>query len=242
MTPLQTELNRLYAVSPLQESTPDTGKHGLTATDGTVRAMVLELARPADWQALSAAWRGVQTDLKLPAPAIAVNGVDGYQLWFSLATPTPVAQAELFLEMLRTRYLGAISPNRVTRLPGSKNWKIPGQQQDTGMWSAFVAPDLASIFSEEPWLDIPPSPDAQASVLARLESIPPATFDAVLKPLSPSFGAAPAMPAAAAPRPDGGSDPLQFLRDVMNNPTIELSHRIEAAKALLPYTREHKSL
>ena len=32
----------------------------------------------------------------------------------------------------------------------------------------FVAPDLAALFADEPWLDLPPSSDAQADLLARL--------------------------------------------------------------------------
>ena len=70
------------------------------APDGTVRAMVLELVRPADWTLLSTLWRGVQTDLELPAPAIAVSGIDAYRLWFSLAEPASAAQARAFLEAL----------------------------------------------------------------------------------------------------------------------------------------------
>ena len=54
--------------------------------------MVLELTGPADWDVLSAVWRGVQADLELPAPAIAVSGTDGLQLWFSLEAPVPAAQ------------------------------------------------------------------------------------------------------------------------------------------------------
>lgn len=241
MTPLQSELDRLYCVTPagLHAQGSD---DALMTPDGHVRAMVLELARPADWQALSAVWRGVQTDLELPAPAIAVNGVDGYQLWFSLSTPIPVGQAAVFLESLRMRYLGAMPAARVGCMPGRPTWRLPGQQQDTGMWSAFVAPDLAAIFSEEPWLDVPPSPDAQAGLLARLESIRPAAFDAVLKRLSPPIHAAPAMDAPAPSVPDRGADPYQFLLDIMNNPAMDISHRIEAAKALLPYTRDRKGL
>jgi hypothetical protein len=55
MNTLQAELNRLY----LEESS-------LIAPDGRVRALVLDLARPADWNVLSAVWQGVQTDLPLP--------------------------------------------------------------------------------------------------------------------------------------------------------------------------------
>mgnify|MGYP007117516377 FL=1 len=213
--------------------------------------MVLELARPADWGILSAVWRGVQTDLELPAPAIAVSGVDAYQLWFSLSVPVPAPQAHAFLEALRVRYLSTVAPARISLLPATDIAEptetlharlIPALQKETGMWSAFVTPDLASIFSDEPWLDLPPNPDAQANVLSHLESIQPAIFQAVLQQLSPTASAAPTGVAPASPPPEGGLDPFQFLQDVMNNPAIELSHRIAAAEALLPYSQGHKGL
>ena len=79
MNRLQRELHRLYG----QKVAAIEGPLGLGLdavhpidTPGPVRTMVLELARPANWAPLSAVWQGVQTDLDLPAPAIAVNGSD----------------------------------------------------------------------------------------------------------------------------------------------------------------------
>lgn len=166
MNPLQIELQRLYE-----------------APEGQVRALILELARPADWDLLAPLWRGLQTDLGLPAPAIAVSGVDGYQLWLSLAEPVPLAEAAAFLEGLRQHYLGAVAPKRISLMPSlsdatTQALPVPCQQAATGYWSAFVAPDLAPIFTNEPWLDQAPSPDAQAHVLARLQPIKPAALAA----------------------------------------------------------------
>lgn len=259
MSTLQAELDRLYLCHAPNSPSFDTGAPGLVTSDGRVRALVLELARPADWNTLSTLWRGVQTDLALPAPAIAVSGVDAYQLWFSLAEPVSVAEAQAFLESLRLRYLGMVAPGRIGMLPSAKAGApakirharlVPARQQDTGLWSAFVAPDLAAIFSEEPWLDLSPSPDAQANVLSRLECTKPAVFQAVLesgrplvKPLALPMASAPdasdshpGSHATAAPTSLGKPlDPKRFLLDVMNDPTIALPLRIEAAKALLPY-------
>jgi hypothetical protein len=222
MNPLQTELKRLYQ-----------------APDGQVRALVLELARPADWSLLAPLWRGVQTDLALPAPAIAVSGVDGYQLWFSLAEPVPAAEGAVFLEALRRHYLGTVTPGRITASPtlatqdGYPAPPAPGQQQPaTGYWSAFVAPDLAPIFADEPWLDQPPSPDAQASVLVRLQSILPSAFAAALARLRPLVP--PALP-SQAPVAAQQLAPKPFLLAVMNDHGVDMQLRIEAAKALLPY-------
>ncbi|OGB32728.1 MAG: hypothetical protein A3F78_07960 [Burkholderiales bacterium RIFCSPLOWO2_12_FULL_61_40] len=260
MSTLQAELDRLYLSTAPSSSHPHAGGPDLVASDGRVRALVLELGRPADWNALSALWRGVQADLALPAPAIAVSGVDAYQLWFSLAEPVSVAAAQAFLEALRLRYLGTVAPGRIgmlpcadTSAPGKTRHArlVPARQPDTGLWSAFVAPDLAAIFAEEPWLDLPPSPDAQAHVLSRLECIQPAVFQALLERTTPVARPAPSPMACAtgerAVHPNQHTvaesasqgqclDPKQFLLDVMNDPAIALPLRIEAAKALLPFS------
>ena len=65
MSRLPQEWQRLYAVSA--PSTGDTASPLLADAQGRVRAAVVELARPADWAALSAVWQGVQADLGLPA-------------------------------------------------------------------------------------------------------------------------------------------------------------------------------
>lgn len=206
MNRLQAELKRLYA---------------LDDAPGQVRAMVLSLSRPADWEALSAMWRGVQADLALPAPAIAVSGIDGYQIWFSLLEPLPAAQAMAFLDALRLRYLRGIAAERVGLMVDAP--VVPALQAPTGNWSAFVATDLAPVFADTPWLDIPPSPDGQADLLSRLASIKRADFQQALERLSPAD-------AKVHPR-----SPKNFLLEVMNDDTIELDLRIQAAQALLPY-------
>jgi hypothetical protein len=221
--------------------------------------MALELARPADWTALSTLWQGVQAELGLPAPAIAVSGIDGFQLWFSLAEPVPVAQACAFLESLRLRYLSQVTTDRITMRPfidGSMPQKavhaalVPKLREETGRWSAFVASDLAAIFADEPWLDLPPSPEAQSNVLARLECIKLADFKVAFDRIKPVVQGLSAQPdcgangmidernrdeAISSPSQGMGMDPQRFLLGVMNDPAVELHLRIEAAKALLPY-------
>lgn len=245
MNTLHAELNRLYLCGAPGSTNPDNEAQGLVTPDGRVRALVLELARPADWSALSTVWQGVQADLELPAPAIAVSGIDGYQLWFSLAEAVPVAQAKAFLEALRLRYLGMVAPQRIGLMPmedASASGKIqhapmvPAQHQDTGRWSAFVAPDLAAIFSDEPWLDVRPSPDAQANVLSRLACTQSAAFQAAMASITEKNVGNPDRHPVAEPASLGKSlDPKRFLLDVMGDQAIALPLRIEAAKALLPY-------
>ncbi len=245
MNRLQQELQRLYGPQADARLGLDLDARGLVDAQGRVRAMVLELARPADWAALSAVWGGVQADLALPAPAIAVNGRDGCQLWFSLLEPVPVPKAAAFLDALRRRYLGDIAPVRVAMLPALDTASggpprharpVPALQADSGLWSAFVASDLAPMFADEPWLDMPPNPDGQAQLLAPLKSIPPAEFELALQQLRPTTGpAAPGLATNAAAQAAASLDPKRFLLDVMNNDSLDLALRIEAAKALLPY-------
>jgi hypothetical protein len=248
MTRLQSEWQRLYLPCLPTSSATATGDTSLIDPQGRVRAMVLALARPADWAALSVVWQAVQSDLSLPAPAIAVTGVDGYQLWFSLAEPVSVPAAHGFVESLRARYLSQIEPARVTLLPAldaqstQRDWHVgmvPAQQGDTDQWSAFVAPDLAPVFADTPWLDIPPSPDGQADLLSSLQSIKPSDWQKALASLQPAV-AAPQPAAASTSTRTNAAEPCQdarhFLLGVMNDETVALALRIEAAKALLPYS------
>lgn len=264
MTRLPSELQRLYLPQAPAGRETDPDDASLIDSTGQVRAMVLSLAKPADWDTLAKVWRGVQVDLELPAPAIAVAGESGYQLWFSLATPVPAAQAEAFLQSLRTRYLGDVRADRVGLMPALDEAStpprpmharlVPAPLQASGHWTAFVAQDLAPVFADEPWLDTRPNPDGQAELLSRLESIPPAHFQHALERLAPApqpaaettSASMPAVPAGASmpgPGPRAAKagpwrDPKAFLLDVMNDDAVPLGLRIDAAKALLPYGDE----
>ncbi|GAB3645429.1 hypothetical protein [Ramlibacter alkalitolerans] len=213
MNRLQAELQRLYPAP----------------AEGAVRALVLELAGAAAWEQLARVWHGVQVDLQLPAPGIAVSG-SGYQLWFSVAQPVPVQHALAFLETLRRRYLADVPHDRLRTSPAAaaapEITGMPPAEQGEDRWSAFVAPDLAALFVDEPWLDLPPGSDAQAELLSRLQCMSLADLERALA--EPAAAAATAAAAQA-------QDPRGFLLAVMNDRAIELPLRIEAAKALLPY-------
>ena len=261
MNRLQAEFQRLYLPDPDPDRGygPGAAPSGLVDAQGRVRALVLELARPADWDTLAKAWQGVQLDLGLPAPAIAVSGVDGIQLWFSLAEAVSATQAQAFLQTLRLRYLPDVAPHRVVLMPAPDASSptgavlhvrpVPAQQAPTGHWSVFVAPDLAPVFADTPWLDSAPNDDGQANLLRGLRSITPAEWAAAgAQSLSVAGRPVAGLPdadthtasAVANPpvpvQPTGavGTDPRQFLLSVMNDPSVSLALRIEAAKALLP--------
>lgn len=220
---------------------------------GSVRAMVLELAGPADWAAMAKIWSGVQADLSLPAPAIAVAGASGYQLWFGLAQAIAADEARAFGQALALHYLSDQVRRRLVVWPGVVDGsfqharQVPSGLSDAGPWSAFVAADLAAMFADEPWLDLPPNPDGQAGLLSGLRCISPGQLDHALSVLKPARPTESAVMTSASPSADGGadaagqatsisaqSDPRRFLLEVMNNQTLALSLRIEAAKALLP--------
>ena len=204
---------------------------------------MLELARPADWQALSRLWQGMQAELGLPAPAIAINGQDGYQLWFSFAEALPSAQAAAFVDALRARYLPEIAAGRISITP-SLDAAAPPAQSGADQWSAFVAPDLAPVFAEEPWLNMPPNPEGQADLLTRLKPIKPDVLHEAWERLGGAPRVTPISSKTEA-RPDPVSaevkaeaevdaDPRRFLLRVMNDESVPMALRIEAAKALMP--------
>lgn len=257
MTRLAAEWHRLF-VPPGAEAqglVPDAAR--LISPDGRVRAMVLELAGPGDWPRLSAVWQGVQTDLEWPAPAIAVNGQDGHQLWFPLTEPVPAAQAAACLDALRRQHLADLRADRVRLFPSAPPSEpasfrharpVPAQWAQTHQWSAFVMPGLAPVFADDPWLDTMPSVDAQAELLSRIRPISPAEFLRAMACLAPTLQpASPPKPSesgrseprATAPTQttdlaDASQDAKRFLLRVMNDPAVEMALRIEAAKALLP--------
>ena len=252
MNRLLSEWQRLYAAGP---------DRAWADPQGQVRALVLELSRPADWRTLSRAWQGVQADLALPAPAIAVTGRDGYQLWFSLDQAIPLPHATAFLASLQARYLADVPPERVRLWPmadeqAPHGWRhtaplpaLDGQAVCPDQWAAFVAPDLAPVFNDTPWLDLPPNLEGQADLLSRLRSVSAAEWQtacAQLNPLPTTTASHPTREASTSPdslpsAPDARhvpphTDPHSFLLSVMNNVALDMALRIEAAKALLPFT------
>lgn len=262
MNLLGAELDRLYRVASRHGEGSDSPNSEASASDPgalmghstSVRALVLEVGGPAEWKTIAPVWQGVQADLGFAAPAIAVNGKDAFQVWFSLTDALPAQQALRLLRGLQQRYLPEIKPARIRLFPslaqtdGSPEWRHatppPSLMPDTGRWSAFLAPDLASIFSDEPWLDREPDAQAQANLLAHLNSIPPSVVEAALAQLAPPLtplaaeipSSAPVL--ALAPIPAATlqeCSPRNFLLQVMNDPGVAMHLRIEAAKALLAH-------
>lgn len=192
------------------------------------RALVLQIVAPAGWAQAAQVWRGVQADLDLPAPAIAVDGDAAYQLWFPFTQAPAATDAAAFVEGLRARYLSGVAPDRIrTTTPHT----TPPAQVAPERWSAFLAPDLAPLFEDDRCIDQPPGADAQADLLSRVQVTRPGDFARASARLAPAEDAAAAAPSSAPRAP--GSDPRQFLLSVMQDPAVDLRLRIEAARALL---------
>ena len=231
----------------------------LVGADGLSRAMVIKFNRPGDWERVANLYQAVQEELDLPAPAVSVSGRQGYRLWFSLAEPLPVAQVRRFLKALSAHYLADIPVADIefllgTDMPASTGQGlvqlVPAPNALTGKWSAFIDPSLGSMFIDEPGLEMAPALDKQAGILAGLESIKPVDFQRALEHLQrhdaeqsasaqdKALGQAPTASDCEYPSLNVGkhySDPKSFLLAVMNDASASPRHRIEAAKALLPY-------
>jgi len=259
MDRLQTQQHRLY----LLPATVTAAGGGLLGSGGSVRMLVLALGGPPDWATLAPLWRGVQADLGWPAPAIAVNGRDAFELWFSLAKPLAHAEAAHGLALLQRRYLGGVRAERVRLWPTADERveppTCPPFAAGPERWAAFLSPDLPAVFGDDSALDVPPGADAQAELLGRQASITAADWQAAMLLLQPAASSAPGPDSGASPcaaplatlpnmrqtSPTGPTgpaglalngpypDPRSFLHDVMNDATVPVALRIEAAKALL---------
>lgn len=235
----------------------------LRRPDGMVRAMVLDFASAADWAAVAKLYQAIQEDLELPAPAVAVSGRAGYQLWLSLSACIPAAEASLFLAALRDQYLADLPLAELGCHPDSGRAAggpslvtlVPALHEATGKWSAFIDPSMGAMFVDESGLDMAPNPDRQADMLSGLASIKTADFQRALAQLQSAAAAAAKRREESADEPGGGirsapdlgrprarlnvgnhyADPQSFLLAVMNDASASAGQRIKAAKALLPY-------
>jgi len=97
MKRLQSEWRRLLAADP---GADPTDRPVLIDPQGRTRTLVVAWGRPADWHTLVVLWQAVQAELDWPAPPIAVNGREAFELWFPLAEPVPVQVAHQLAKTL----------------------------------------------------------------------------------------------------------------------------------------------
>ena len=277
MNRLQSELQRLFG--PRSNALAAADELGAPAPGSAqpVCALAMALTQSPTWKELGQVWRGVQSELALPAPAIAVAGAGGLQLWFSLAEPVAAPRALVFLDALRERFLPDVEAGRVRcRLHGGAHLPstpkamaqvgfddmqpIPSPLDASGRWSAFVAADLVAVFEDTPWLDVEPSAEGQSALLRGLAVMERPAFERAclllgLRPeplavgtevvdpvttVAPGLDSTPlSLPGVAAAAAE--TDPRRFLLQVMNDSTVALALRVEAAKALLQHAAQQPS-
>lgn len=229
----------------------------LVSSAGTVRTLAICFEKGADWEQVAKLYAGTQA-MALPAPALAVSGISGYQLWFSLVDPIPVVQAQQFFYGLSRQYLADTALCRLRccpDIPGIDNSLsclidlVPAFQEATQRWSAFIDPGLGSLFIDEPGLEMVPNMAGQADILAGVDSIKAGDFQRALSRLQVADSSDAQIPERSSGMTGEGAgahhmtghqyrDPESFLMVVMNDPACHLTHRIEAAKALLPYIKK----
>lgn len=222
------------------------------AVDGATGVCVVAWhVRAADSEWVNRVWLGAQNEAGLPAPAIAVDGSEGWLLCFALPPAQPQAGAVALLRELIRSWLNQTDATVSTQ--DAAAWRFtcwPQELPADGVpvpcqvgpdrWSAFVAPDLVPVFAESPWLDCAPGEEGQAALLGKLQPIPAADWARLLaaamkgapgQALAVAGDASGVAPAGAAP----AGDPRAFLLSVMNDPGVEMALRIEAARVLLAH-------
>src|SRR5450830_1628930 len=184
MHKLISELHRLYlfdeqryleadgssdALTPAVLARHLSGEHTvavkLVSDSGLARALVMEFGGKgggeAHWAALCTIANALQHELDLPAPAVSISGT-AFQLWLSLTTPVPLAQAQQFVQLLRSTFLPASTdilavappaylaqaqlPPWAPRLPTNRAWTCrPRQLPNWVSWTVCVALHLRSL-------------------------------------------------------------------------------------------------
>lgn len=231
--------------------------------------MVIGFAQTSDWPLIARLYEAMQEELDLPAPAVSVSARCGYQVWISLADPVTVALAHRFMNVLINRCLAELPRTRINLHPSidatsavdeGRLELVPAVDPSSGKWSTFIDPSLGALFVDEPWLDMAPSIDKQANLLAELKSINAGDLQRVLELAhfdkaeaamtheanAPLTELGPVSSADSCKHSQSGTghtqyDPKTFLLAVMNDASVSTEQRIEAAKALLPYFEKLRS-
>lgn len=173
------------------------------------------------WEALCAIANAMQNQLDLPAPAVSIDGANGYALWLSLASPVPVAQARRFAALLRQAH----SPDTAMQTdapadPDDSAALPPHLHPVSGKWAAFIHPGMGASFADEPGLDMAPPMAAQTAFLASLKCITSAQFAQALQRLEPRHdAAAPVIASTPVPASDG-----LLLRDATLDDIVRFLH------------------
>jgi hypothetical protein len=241
MEKLIAELRRLYLPDSHHPVTAALEDHlraettlaiDLATNTGTARALVLDFPRAADdlhWTRLCDVANALQQELKLPAPAVSVNGGSHFSLWLSFAQPLPLTRLRQFHAMLHQAYFAdqdVAAGATIVEIP-------PCLHRATGLWAAFINPAMGASLAEDLGLEMPPPIIAQAAFLQGLGSISDEDFTRAFERLQGAAAApdtsAPAATSAtlATPAPTSGqvAPAGLLLRDASLEDIIAELHR-----------------
>lgn len=175
----------------------------LAGRDGMTRTLVMAFGGKGSgeqhWSDLVTLANALQQELDLPAPAVSVSGGDTFNLWLSLATPVPMAQARQFAQLLRQAFLPESGKVLASAPPADmRDLPLPPCLHASGKWSAFIHPGMGAAFADEPGLDMAPTPAGQLALVEGLRSATALQFAQALAKLQQHLGVAAAPPVAAA--------------------------------------------
>lgn len=224
------ELRRLYAAADLAA---DAAQLPLIDAAGAARALLVEFPQASDWPSVGATLSYLADELALPRPALSVSVSGAFTLWLAFAMPQPLPQLAAFYDGLRAACLSDLPGERLRCHPLSGVAAVPlvpAFDADLERWSAFIDPGMGSMFVSEPGLEFPPNPERQAEMLAGLRAIEDRQLAKAMAQL-PTPLQAPA--AGALPLSGHFTDPAAFLLAVMNDASLPVGERINAASALL---------
>jgi len=213
MEKLIAELKRLYLLEdqecfPAGELTPEMlAQHlggektialNLVSDNGLVRTMIVDFNRMGDapalqhWDRLCGVANALQDQLGLPAPAVSINGGNGYALWLSLERPVPLNQAQHFLHLLRKTYFPDIPNEEIGLRPDTLTSTTaelpPCLHMGSGTWAAFINPGMGASFADDTGLEMMPPYAAQAAFLEGLQGISDKQFTQAITIMHPPHG------------------------------------------------------
>ena len=152
-----------------------------------------------DWRLLRTITGHIVHELGLPLPAVSVSGRKGFGLWWSLAEPVPVGQAQSFLRLFRRAYLSEVPGDELDLRPDTdKPTKAaqavaklpPCLHRGSGKWAGFLpAARLEEEEAPRPWLEARPESETQANILASVELLSISAFLRALDALQRDIGA-----------------------------------------------------
>ena len=202
------------------------------------RCLSLQFLNGKDWSTVTAFCEALQNDLDWPPPMLSVHPAQGFKVWLVFAEALPLSEAHALAAALLAELL---PENFGPRLQIAFEQAVGPQENEAGLWSAFIDPSMGSMFVEQQGLDIEPHPDRQAELLSLVRPIPLEDVRRWLGEASRSPATSPCVTTLDCVAPQIAlefpvfDDPRVFLRAVMNDARQNMTDRLRAAELLLQH-------